>query len=74
MLKVITINLLPASSVPVIADLNTTQSYSRVAMILNQVEIGNMDEFGGGGVNNFFQSGRFTSSISDLSSGEYSCN
>ena len=62
----------PQSNVPVIADLNFSGSYSGVGMILNQSFIGNMTEFGGGGVNNSFQSGRFSASIPDLTSGEYS--
>ena len=62
----------PQSSIPVVADLNFSGSYSGVGMILNQTFIGNMTEFGGGGENNNFQSGRFTASIDDLQSGEYS--
>ena len=40
-----------------------------VAMILNQAQIGFMEEFGGGGENNSFQSGRFTASMSNLQAG-----
>ena len=53
----------PQSDVPVIADLNFSGSSAGVAMILNQAQIGFMDEFGGGGENNNFQSGRFTAKV-----------
>jgi len=66
----------PNSSVPVIADLNHTGSVDRVTMILNQTDLdqtqGPMELFLGGGVGSNFNSGRYTSMIRNLESGEYS--
>ena len=62
----------PNSSIPVIADLNHTGSVSRVAMILNQANRGSMTEFSSGGYFSNYNSGRYTSMIQNLESGEYS--
>ena len=66
----------PNSSIPVIAELNHTGSVDRVTMILNQTDLdqtqGPMELFMGGGVGSNFNSGRYTSMIRNLESGEYS--
>ena len=55
-----------------IADLNHTGTIDRVAMILNQSDRGSMTLFGGGGTLSDYNSGRYTSMIRNLESGEYS--